>query len=79
MNFVFVLYEQSEQTLQVNSFYYSFFFQKMSDGELFMKPHNYRSRYLVTIDNKQSIVNVCKYEKCKIEEASSVTEHSKRL
>ena len=39
--------------------------------------YNYRSRYLVTIDNEQSIVNVYKYEECKFDEAFLVLKNSK--
>ena len=37
--------------------------------DFFMMQYNYRSRYLVRIDNEQSLVNVYKNEKCKVEEA----------
>ena len=53
-------------------------------------PHNYRSRYLVAINNEQStvnlqasptahVVNIYRYEKCNFEEASLVLKPSKVL
>ena len=41
--------------------------------------HNCRFRYQVTIDNEQSIVNVYKYEKCKLEETFLVLKLSENL
>ena len=41
--------------------------------------YNYRSRYLVTIENEQSIVNVHKHKKCKLEEVFLVLKPSKNL
>ena len=41
--------------------------------------HNYRSRYLVRIDNEKSIVNNYKYEKSKVEKTFLVLKPSKIL
>ena len=41
--------------------------------------HKNRSRYLATIDNEQSIFNICKYGKCKFEEAFLVLKPGKML
>ena len=46
---------------------------------MFVVQHNYTSRYLVTIDNEQFIVNVYKDEKCKFEETFIVIKPSKML
>ena len=36
---------------------------------IFVIQHNYRSRYLDTIDSEHFMINIYKYEKCKFEEA----------
>ena len=40
---------------------------------------NYRSRYLATVDNEQSMVNICRYDKFKFDEAFLVLQPSKIL
>ena len=48
-------------------------------SDLSRMQHNYHSRYLVTIDNEQSIVNIYKHEKCKFEESFLVLKSSKKF
>ena len=40
---------------------------------------NYRSRYLVTVDNEQSIVSFIEYENCKFEENFLVLKSNKKF
>ena len=47
--------------------------------DISLMQYNYRFRYLVTIDNEESIVNFYKHEKCIFEEAFLKTKPSKLL
>ena len=46
---------------------------------MFVMLYNYRFRHPGTIDNEQSIVNIYKFDKCKLEETSLMLKPSKKI